>query len=747
MISIKKTARKVFTSPRRLTTLQRIGQPEQAQNSMRKLPGKVDAPAIARRWLSLGIMPVPLLPRSKKPKGEGGGKGAIGWNKMRITEELIDQFFERGDNVGALWGEPSGWVVDVDLDTEEACAAGPYFLPETFRYGRPSAPVSHYLYRCQGIVTTKYQTKDGGTFIEIRATGVQSVLPPSRHPSGEFYEVENDTDFTQINRQQLGRAVRLVAGAALAASFYPDIGSRHDYVHALCGALLWNGWKEDDVKNFMQAVGAAAASKDKTEGEREYTVENTIEHFKAGDRVQGWPTLSQWIPGPDLATLKKWLEIDKYQKEEELPKELVEKKVTLDPRLTQIPGLVGEIAGWAHSRSFSQQPLFEVAVGIAAVALVSGNRFLVEHFDTPLQPYILLLAPTASGKESAMESVFEIARRLQFGSSVFQGFQSYHALLDKLTKPPSIAIWLWDEAARKLKTASKAQGGQDYQILTYLLSLYGKGNGYIAGLPGRKQAIEPIEHPFFSVLAAAQPGMLLEALTESDISLGLINRFMLFDAGEELPPSNLKRQLFFPSRIENALLDLSRIRAPESGGKFRYVRFETDECYRMFTDFNEYARERSQKGGGWEMWGRANQNALILAGIVAVGINPHNPLITERIAQWSHDFIRFCCERWIVRVEQSSTRSSMEAGSKHVERIIRNVKEYRYRAFGRPTELSLIDRGVMPRSLLIRLSRHLRGKDLEDVLTQLLSADMIATRDIEEVTCYWVKKTEKKADF
>lgn len=739
---IKKTARKVTSSARRLTT-QHNGQSRPEEDNIKSLPGKVDAPAIARRWLSLGLMPIPLQPRSKKPKGEKGN--ATGWNKLRITEELVDRFFERGDNVGALWGEPSGWVVDVDLDTEESCAAARVLLPETFIYGRDSAPHSHYLYRCEGIATTKFQTKDAGTFVEIRSTGVQSVLPPSRHPSGEFYKVWNDTDFTQINRQNLGRLARLVAGAGLAATYYPTKGSRHDYVHALCGALLWNGWKDEDVKKFMKAVGEAAQEKDKAQSERDYTVENTIEHFKAGDRVAGWPTLSQWVPGQELTALKKWLEIDKYQREEEPPEEvLTQRKVEVDRRLLEVPGLVGEIAQWASLRAFSQQPLFNLAAGLAAVAFASGNRYLVDSFDTPLQPYLLLLAPTASGKEAAMDSVFEIARRIGQGNSVFQGFQSYHALLDRLTKPPSTAVWLWDEAARKLKSAGKSQGGQDYQILTYLLSLYGKGNSYIAGLPGRKATIEPIEHPFFSVVAAAQPGQLVEAITESDISLGLINRFILLDAGEELPKSNLHRQIFFPSKIEDQLLDFAKIKAPEGSKGFRYIRFETSECYHMFTDFNEYARERSAKGGGWEMWGRANQNALILAGTVAVGINPRNPLITERIAQWSHDFIRFCCERWIVRVEQSSSRSAIEAGSKHIERLIRNAREFRYRSFGRPGELALIDRGLMPRSLLIRLSRHLRGKDLEDVLQQLLSADMIATRDLEGHTVYWIKETEQK---
>lgn len=700
----------------------------------------VDSEKIARYWLSLGVKPVPLGHKSKRPKGESQGGNAIGWNKLRVTEDTVGEFFSPGDNVGALWGEPSNWLVDIDLDSEEARLAAIKLLPETYVYGRHSSPGSHFVYRCSGITTTKYQTKELGTLVEIRSTGSQTALPLSIHPEGERYRTENDVDFMQIGAKELSRLVKLVAAAAIAGHYYPDKGSRHDYVVALTGAMMWNGWEDQKVIDFMESVLYVAANVEHAVDDRRYEVKNVIQHFKAGDKIPGWPTLSQWMPGQDLQILRKLLGLDKGSDNTETPPDMVNiiEEVKIKPELLEVPGLVGQIAEWSATRNFVKQPLFDIAVGLISVAMASKNKYLVDFWETPLQPYILALAPTASGKDSTMTAIFDVMKRLSLDSCVFQGFQSYHAMLDRLSEPPNCAVWLWDEAARKLRSACKAQGGQDFQILTYLLSLYGKANASIAGMPGRKASIKATEHPFLAVIAAAQPAQLVDAITESDVSLGLVNRFILLDAGEKLPRSNPGRQNIFPARIEDALKDYDKVKRP-NGNDFVMIPFETNEAFRIFSDFNEYCRENSVKGGGWEMWGRSNQNALICAGLVAVGINPKRPKITEKIANWAVQFITWCSERWSTRVEQSSSRSIVEVNSKYVQRIIVTVRHLKHRCGNRKNEIQLVDRGITPRSMLVRLCRHIRGKDLDDVLSQLVIADVICSGEVDDTECYWPK--------
>src|SRR5579863_9112491 len=85
-----------------------------------------DARRVAREWLQRGLQVVPVEPQSKKPAG------GMNWNRQpRMTEERVGVAFQPDHNVGALLGAAGGHIVDVDLDTEEAVAVAPFFLPDT----------------------------------------------------------------------------------------------------------------------------------------------------------------------------------------------------------------------------------------------------------------------------------------------------------------------------------------------------------------------------------------------------------------------------------------------------------------------------------------------------------------------------------------------------------------------------------------------------------------------------------------
>lgn len=143
-----------------------------------------DAPAVldcALTYVRRGWSVIPVPHRSKNP-------GFRGWERMRLTEADLPRHFP-GDpqNIGLLTGEPSGWVVDVDLDHPRAVELADEFLPPTPAvFGRPGKMRSHRLYRVTGpVATLKKKSKSAGMIIELRSTGCQTVIPPSEHESGE----------------------------------------------------------------------------------------------------------------------------------------------------------------------------------------------------------------------------------------------------------------------------------------------------------------------------------------------------------------------------------------------------------------------------------------------------------------------------------------------------------------------------------------------------------------------------------
>jgi hypothetical protein len=69
--------------------------------------------AWARRYIERGRAPIPVPPSSKNPNRPG-------WQNERLTLEDVPHFFDNGQNVGLLNGNPSGWAVCAECDVTEA---------------------------------------------------------------------------------------------------------------------------------------------------------------------------------------------------------------------------------------------------------------------------------------------------------------------------------------------------------------------------------------------------------------------------------------------------------------------------------------------------------------------------------------------------------------------------------------------------------------------------------------------------
>lgn len=129
-------------------------------------------------YLARGWVPVRVEHQDKKPIGEG-------WQNYR-PGKLDVKNWPTPFNVGVLLGAASGWLCDVDLDSDEAVALAPHYLPPTWVFGRASRPRSHWLYRCEGAYSYSFAPNT----LELRGetstgSGHQTVMPPSTHKSGE----------------------------------------------------------------------------------------------------------------------------------------------------------------------------------------------------------------------------------------------------------------------------------------------------------------------------------------------------------------------------------------------------------------------------------------------------------------------------------------------------------------------------------------------------------------------------------
>jgi len=139
-----------------------------------------------------------------------------GWQRLWLTADDLPRHFGGDGNIGVLLGDPSGGLVDVDLDCAEAIELAEQFLPPTDAVtGRPSRPGSHRWYIAAGAATVQH--KDPATremIVELRSTGAQTLVGPSVHPDGEpYYPLEGEP--AEVPAATLAACVKALAEAVI----------------------------------------------------------------------------------------------------------------------------------------------------------------------------------------------------------------------------------------------------------------------------------------------------------------------------------------------------------------------------------------------------------------------------------------------------------------------------------------------------------------------------------------------------
>jgi len=242
-------------------------------------------------WIRQGFSPIPVPHRSKRPILNG-------WERLEITANAAPKYFS-GDfqNIGVLLGDKFG-STDVDCDCTEAITAARELLPETgLIFGRRSKPFSHYLYRTDPPVRTQqfHDPLDHATLIELRglpsdgSIGLQTVVPPSIHETGEPVRFEQGFDATPANIDAgvLVLAVRKLAAAALLSRHWPTKGSRHDGFLALAGVLARGEWSIDHAKVFHRVLYRCLWLSNPELDAADSEVQATFQKYSVGGEITG----------------------------------------------------------------------------------------------------------------------------------------------------------------------------------------------------------------------------------------------------------------------------------------------------------------------------------------------------------------------------------------------------------------------------------------------------------------------------
>jgi putative DNA primase/helicase len=269
---------------------------------MRNRRKKDELTIMVHDYVHRRYVPIPINRGEKSP-------GIKQWPELRLRDEEVDDFFTHGENVGLLLGAPSHGLIDIDLDAAEATIAARAFLPPTnMLHGRKSKPSSHRWYKVSNPpAPLKFLDIDGSCLVELRSTSQQTLVPPSRHPSGETFRWEQYGAPAKVKAKLLVRRVKLVAACSLLARSWPQEGSRHDAALAVSGTLERAGWSQEKTAKFVTTTAHAAG--DEEWEQRAADAISTTKRLAQNGTATGATRLREIVGDAVVARLRDWLEL------------------------------------------------------------------------------------------------------------------------------------------------------------------------------------------------------------------------------------------------------------------------------------------------------------------------------------------------------------------------------------------------------------------------------------------------------
>jgi hypothetical protein len=469
-------------------------------------------------------------------------------------------------------------------------------------------------------------------------TGLYLEMPSAL--TGELIQVDSNLEDEEI--------FELATNAANADKF-----------NKLCGGDWQNDYESQSEADFALLSIFAFYTQDNEQvrrlfrmsalGKREKAVRNDKYLDFALEKIR-----AQQPPPVDTAKIDAFTEsmlAQQAAKEEEKKKTEIPTKFDQPSEILYPPGLIGNIARFIHKSAV--RPVPEIALG-AAIALVSGvigRSFNIS--GSGLNQYIIVLAKTGSGKEggaSGIDAMISAIRDQIPMADQFIGpgaFASGQALIRVLDEKQCFVSVLGEFGLTLQQLCDNRANSNQIMLRRVLLDLYSKSGwgktlrSSVYSDTDKNTAM--VQSPNVTIFGESTPETFYEGLDQSHIAEGLIPRFSILEyTGKRLPRN--KNAFSQPStELVHEFGELVNMAIASSQNNTCGPVQIAGDAITILDSFDEYADGQincSNAEVDMQLWNRAHLKALKLGGLVAVGVNPHQPIVTKEIAEWAIAFVR-----------------------------------------------------------------------------------------------------------
>jgi hypothetical protein len=382
------------------------------------------------------------------------------------------------------------------------------------------------------------------------------------------------------------------------------------------------------------------------------------------------------------------------------------------------PGLVGELAQYLYGAAVRPVPEIALCTAIGLLAGIVGRSYNIS--GTGLNHYILFVGKTGAGKEgmaTGISRMITAARAMVPMADDFMGpsaFASGQGLIRTLDKKPCFVSVL-GEFGLTLQALSDPRAPAAQVILRkVLLDLYGK-SGWEHTLQSTaysdiEKNTKSIRSPNVTILAESTPGTFFDGIDAGDIADGLIPRFHIVEYKGKRPARNRNAATAPSGELLQAFANMCSLAATTQQNHSHCVVHMAPEAAALLDAYDEACDAHindAHNDGESQLWNRAHLKALKLAALVAVGVNPHAPMVDAVCAQWAINFTTQGTEVLLKRFFEGEVGKGEVRQMSEVRRV---VLEY-FKADKKQLETYKVNpewkkAGLVPYSyLVVRLSR------------------------------------------
>lgn len=667
----------------------------------------------------------PVFPCSAETKAPLVARGLYA---ASTDPDTIRQWWSRYPDamIGVPTGTPSGvWVLDVDMgdevDGEAALASleaehGP--LPLT-RISRTPSGGRHMLFTLpEGV-----EVRNRGRFaigIDVRGSGGYFIAPGSVRLGGEMYRWETENEPADAPPWLLELVVKKQATIST-EQYTPYIPGTNDaYVDAAIAdelstlASTPKGGRNNKLYDAALAigtfVGAGAIAESEARGALEAvarqwdnfslsrkTINNGLTDGKAKPRA-----IPEAVQAEDLA---KWLPLGFITRntvreggddddEVDAP-EFVLDAISLD-ELSHPNGLVEDLIDWIVSSAEQPSRTLALAAVLPLIAAVAGSRYSTGARDTRPNLYSVALAPSGYGKEHARSQIKRLLMESQGVLDRFSGparIMSASALREVLEANPSVCCQIDEFGGFVRDITDRNAGGHQRAISTDLRDYFSASTTYFEGAAYRGSPPKRIYNPNLNIHGTSTPEQFWSALSSASAEDGLLPRLVLFHVTGEKPvtvkpqrdvrwvPHTLLSKLADIAGIDVAQERVAARRGPlgtvlrqASPGKPHVVPW-TAEATALFDVIKQAVEDRERRASAEQQpfVRRILENAVKIALIAAVGLDPVDPTITEHDIEWGSAVAWSCAATMLEQVSERLADNQREANFKRIAGLIRGA--------------------------------------------------------------------------